>query len=106
LRKRIQTLLVYCILFDFKDKVRLYEYFRLRKFHLDNSSLSLNQTNIGLSKSSTSLLLFLLLFITLCGICYFCKNKSNNESIKHVNRSSEESQYSQETLEDEEVIIE
>ncbi|CAF0771512.1 unnamed protein product [Adineta steineri] len=74
----------------------------LRKFdlNLDNSSLSLNQTNIDPSKTSTSILLIFICSMSICGIYYCCKNKSTNQLTNNTNRSSKESQDSQETLED------
>jgi hypothetical protein len=84
----------------FRIEFSVYRSFRLRKFDL-NSSLLSNGTNTDLSKTSTSVLLFSVISIGLCGIYYCCKKKSNDQSRKNVNRSSEDSEDSQETLEEE-----
>jgi len=88
------------------NRILICRYYRLRKFevNLDNSSLSLNGTNTNLSKTSTSILLLAILSIGICGTYYFCQKKSNNELINSVNRSSEDSDSTQETIE--EVFIE
>jgi len=102
LKKQIPRELVYCMIFFLRINLFIYKYYRLRKFeiNLDNSSLSLNETDTNLSQTSTSILLLLLILsFGICGICCFCKKKSNN-----VDRSSEDSEYSQETLQ--EIFIE
>ncbi|CAF0778828.1 unnamed protein product [Rotaria sordida] len=65
----------------------------------NNSLLSSDKTLTNdLSKMSTFMLLFLILFIIICGICCYNKKKTNNKLIN--NRSSEESQYSPEILDE------
>ncbi|CAF3364581.1 unnamed protein product [Rotaria sp. Silwood1] len=68
------------------------------KYLLSSSNGSMSS---DLSKVSTFMSLFLILLMCICGICYCNKKKTDK---KLINRSSQESQYSPETLD--EVFIE
>ncbi|CAF4528892.1 unnamed protein product [Rotaria socialis] len=74
----------------------------LRKFDAssDNSSSINKPINVDLSKYSTWILLFMILLTCICACCYISKNKTKTKQMKISNRSSEQSQYSHETLDD------
>ncbi|CAF3359556.1 unnamed protein product [Rotaria sp. Silwood1] len=92
------------IVFQYEDNNYVNMMCELRKFedNLNNFSSSSNGSmSSDLSKVSTFMSLFLILLMCICGICYCNKKKTDK---KLINRSSQESQYSPETLD--EVFIE
>ena len=110
LKELIQTQLVYCRVFGlYLESNSICRFYRLRNLqeNLDfNSSLNETNSNSNPSKSSATLLSFLILSLGICVTCYCCKRKSANKTMETDNRLSEDSQTSQGTIEGEDVLIE